>query len=75
MLGAEYAKLVDDVREGRESVLDEYGATDPAEFFAVATEAFFERPSELRARQPDLYDQLKDYYNVDPAEWIKCPAS
>lgn len=48
-------------------VLDRYGATNPAEFFAVATEAFFERSRELRMREPALYDTLKMYFRQDPA--------
>jgi len=48
-------------------VLDEYGATDPAEFFAVATESFFERPQDLQERYPRLYDELKRFYQQDPA--------
>jgi len=50
-------------------LLDEYAAEDPAEFFAVATEFFFERPRALRARHPDLYTQLRVFYRQDPAEW------
>ena len=50
------------------SALDEYGATDAAEFFAVATEAYFERPGELRARHPELYAELKRFYRVDLAD-------
>lgn len=49
------------------SVLDTYGATNPAEFFAVATEAFFERPRALKAKQPELYDQLAHFFQQDPA--------
>jgi hypothetical protein len=49
------------------SILDEYGATDPAEFFAVATEAFFEQPGLLRKRHPELYTQLSGFYRVDLA--------
>jgi Mlc titration factor MtfA (ptsG expression regulator) len=51
--------------------MDEYGATDPAEFFAVATETFFEMPVELRENDRDLYEELKAYYRVDPAEWLR----
>jgi len=54
---------------GQKDVMDDYGATNPAEFFAVATEAFFERSLALRRRHPDLYAQLQGYYNLDPAEW------
>ena len=49
------------------TVLDTYGATNPAEFFAVATEAFFERPHALRARHPELYGALGQYFRQDPA--------
>jgi Mlc titration factor MtfA (ptsG expression regulator) len=48
-------------------VLDRYGATSPAEFFAVATEAFFERSRELRDREPALYETLAMYYRQDTA--------
>jgi hypothetical protein len=56
------------LREGR-SILDDYGAHDPAEFFAVAVETFFERPREMRRRHLDLYAFLKDYFVQDPAAW------
>ena len=52
---------------GSPTVLDTYGATNPAEFFAVATETFFERPCELRAGHPELYAELKRFYCQDPA--------
>ena len=53
----------------RNSVIDEYGGASPAEFFAVATEAFFEEGQKMRKRLPELYAQLKQYYGVDPAKW------
>ena len=52
-----------------DTVLDPYGATNPAEFFAVATEAFFEKPGELAKHRPELYRELQDYYRVDPRDW------
>lgn len=64
-----YGRLRDDVAAGRGNVLNGYGATNPAEFFAVATEMFFERPDELRAHEPDLYGELSQYYRLDPAAW------
>jgi Mlc titration factor MtfA (ptsG expression regulator) len=47
--------------------LDPYGATSPAEFFAVATECFFQRPHDLRRTHPKLYDELERFYRQDPA--------
>ena len=44
-----------------------YGGTNPGEFFAVATEAFFTQPLLLDAEKPDLYDVLQTYYRQDPA--------
>jgi Mlc titration factor MtfA (ptsG expression regulator) len=51
----------------RNSLLDPYGATSEAEFFAVATECFFDRPLDLRHEHQDLYALLRDYFNQDPA--------
>lgn len=67
VLGREYAKLVEDDHLFRRTVIDKYGATDPAEFFAVVTEAFFEKPRALRAKHPELYEQLAAFYQQDPA--------
>ena len=66
---SEYERLRRDTALGRYSVLDKYGATDPAEFFAVATEAFFEKSLLLWKRHPELYGQLEAYYRQDPARW------
>jgi len=67
VFAAEYLELRRDAAQGRRSVLDDYGATDPAEFFAVATEAFFEKPLALRRKHPELYAELASYYLQDPA--------
>ncbi len=67
ILGSVYESLVDALEQDKPSVLDKYGASSPAEFFAVATEAFFLRPAELQAVHPELYSQLKLYYRQDPA--------
>lgn len=53
----------------RSTVMDTYGATNPAEFFAVATETFFEKPHQLYARRPELYTELRQYYQLDPKQW------
>ena len=64
----DFEKLRQDIRHNRQTFLDEYGATDPMEFFAVATEYFFELPRELRNHHPELYEELKFFYRQDPAE-------
>ncbi|MCB1057140.1 MAG: zinc-dependent peptidase [Acidobacteria bacterium] len=67
VLGHEYQTLIEAVDRHRPTVLDKYGATNPAEFFAVATECFFERPVPLARKNPELYDQLRSFYGRDPA--------
>lgn len=66
-LGADFDRFRRAVQRKRPEVLDEYGATDPAEFFAVATESFFETPVQLRRVYPRLYEELKKFYQQDPA--------
>lgn len=63
VMQAAYAQL----RRRRSPVLDEYGAESPGEFFPVATEAYFQRGAELRARHPELYELLRDYYLIETA--------
>ncbi|HOC42695.1 MAG TPA: zinc-dependent peptidase [Thermoanaerobaculales bacterium] len=67
---AAYEALDREVEAGRRvKALDSYGAEDEAEFFAVATESFFERGLYLKTHHPELYDVLAWYYNQDPAAW------
>jgi len=62
----------DALRDGVERwPLQPYGATNPAEFFAVATEAFFDVPAALRQHEPNLYEIMRDFYNQDPAERVR----
>jgi Mlc titration factor MtfA (ptsG expression regulator) len=63
----EFQRLVRQARFRRETVLDHYGTTSPAEFFAVASEAFFERASDVYEEAPELYAILRQYYRQDPA--------
>jgi Mlc titration factor MtfA (ptsG expression regulator) len=70
VLGGEYARLIEDIAYRRPHLLDNYAATNPAEFFAVATEFFFERPRELRAMHPELYAQLAGFFRQDPARTL-----
>jgi MtfA peptidase len=65
VLGDEFAKLADAVREGRETDIDPYGATNPAEFFAVVTEAFFGTPELLAEKHPELYTELLAFYGLE----------
>jgi Mlc titration factor MtfA (ptsG expression regulator) len=56
-----------------ETVMDPYGATNPAEFFAVATETFFEKPYQMAAHHAELFAEFKKYYRVDPRDWMEAP--
>jgi MtfA peptidase len=67
ILGREYQLLVEAADADRPTLLDKYGATNPAEFFAVVTEYFFEQPEKLKAEHPELYEELRLYYQQDPA--------
>lgn len=71
VLGAAYRRLVEAADQDDDTVtlLDPYGATDPCEFFAVASEAFFEQPARLAEDDPALYAQLQRFYRLDPARW------
>lgn len=64
---AAYDDLRDQLDRGEEPWLDPYAAEDPAEFFAVCAEMFFDVPQDLRAEYPDVYEQLKRYFKQDPA--------
>lgn len=65
----EFQRLAEDCQQGRHGFIDCYGATNEAEFFAVLTEAFFERPVPLRKHHLQLYELLRDFYRHDPAGW------
>ena len=65
VLSEEYERLRRDTADDRQSTLDEYGATNKAEFFAVATETFFEKPFQLEREHPELYGQLQQFYQQE----------
>lgn len=69
VVGREYEDLQQHVKTGMASLLDQYGATNEAEFFAVATECFFERPAQMKAQYPELYEELKEFYRQDPVTY------
>lgn len=71
VMSKEYEKLMDKALHHVDDVMDFYGATNPAEFFAVATETFFEQPQEMREKHAELYEELKEYYNLDPITWTQ----
>jgi len=70
VLQKDYKKLRHAAARNRPTFLNKYGATNPAEFFAVVTEFFFEKPKELKEIHPDLYDELKQFYQQDPAGYL-----
>ena len=65
----EFNTLQQQLSTGHQSIIDSYGATNPAEFFAVVTELFFEQPLKLQKKHAQLFQLLKDYYQLDPSEW------
>jgi Mlc titration factor MtfA (ptsG expression regulator) len=68
-LEPEYQALRAAADAGAPTFLDQYGATNPAEFFAVVTEFFFEKPRELLEKHPAIYQQLRAFHQQDPASW------
>jgi len=69
VLSKEFDELVIRANRGKNSVIDAYGTVSPAEFFAVATESFFEKPVQMKTKLPELYEQLERFYGLDPASW------
>ena len=66
---AQFNQLQRQAAYGELSLFDHYGATNPAEFFAVASEVFFEKAKAFQQQFPELYQQLRQYYQVDPIHW------
>jgi len=69
VMNQEFAALREGLARAQPSLIERYAATSPAEFFAVTTELFFEKPAALAAERPELYEQLKRCYRLDPASW------
>jgi MtfA peptidase len=69
VLSSEFASLQHKDRQGESSLFDHYGATNPAEFFAVISEVFFEQPEQLSAQHPQLYQLLSRFYRLNPLSW------
>ncbi|MCU0930088.1 MAG: zinc-dependent peptidase [Burkholderiaceae bacterium] len=69
VMNREFDALRARLARGEHGLIDAYAATSPAEFFAVASEVFFERPAALAAEHPALYEQLGRCYRLDPVTW------
>jgi len=69
VLSAEFEMLRQEADNARPTLIDQYGAKNPAEFFAVLTELFFECPMVFRDKHAALYRELKSFYRQDPATW------
>ena len=65
----EYEQLRRRAGQGARSLLDHYGASAPEEFFAVLVETFYEKPRQLERRHPELYEEMRKCFRVDPASW------
>lgn len=65
----EFRRLRLDAQRGRPTLINPYGATNKVEFFAVATECFFEMPQAMQREHPRLYDIFRRFYRQDPACW------
>jgi len=70
VLGEHCSDLIGNVQRRRKTTIDAYGATNPGEFFAVASETFFEKPRQLKKKHPELYAELQKFYHLDPVEWF-----
>ena len=73
VLSRDFANLRNEAMYQQHGVMDHYGATSPAEFFAVATETFFEKPWQMSERHAALFGELFKYYRVDPRAWLPQP--
>jgi Mlc titration factor MtfA (ptsG expression regulator) len=68
---AEFDRFCAELHAGKEGILDPYAAEHEAEFFAVASEAFFESPNALKREYPKLYGLFQGFYKQDPSQRLK----
>lgn len=71
ILGHEYKNFINSLQKNQQTLINSYGATNTAEFFAVVTELFFEKPHELKQKHPRLYSQFSEFYQQDPVQYIE----
>lgn len=69
VLTDQYNRFLTRVDNNKNKIIDDYGSVSPPEFFAVATESFFEKSRAMKEDLPALYEQLQNYYRLDPAQW------
>jgi hypothetical protein len=69
VMSREFTQHQSNASSGEETLLSHYGASSPAEFFAVCSEVFFELPQAMRYVHPALYQELSQYYRLSPADW------
>ncbi|MGI2259432.1 M90 family metallopeptidase [Shewanella sp. GXUN23E] len=69
IMNREFAQLQYCAQQELPSLFSYYGATNPAEFFAVITEVFFEQPQAFNEQHPLLYRELSHFYRLDPLTW------
>lgn len=72
---AEFTRLVQSSQRGERTLLDRYGATNHAEFFAVASECFFTRPHLMAVEHGELFAALERLFGQDPREWLPSPSN
>ncbi len=67
----EFSDLREQVSRHHRASINAYGAENPAEFFAVVSEAFFTEPAKLQRQHPELFEQLRSYYKLNPLQWFE----
>ena len=68
---SEYKSHINNIFTDKKTILRPYGTVHPAEFFAVAAEAFFEKPIKMKNNHHELYDEMKNFFLVDPVTWFQ----
>ncbi|MCH2181366.1 MAG: zinc-dependent peptidase [Mariniblastus sp.] len=66
----EFQALIHAVQNGQRTLINDYGATNKAEFFAVCTETFFEKPLLMEQQHTELFQLLARFYRLDPRKWF-----
>ena len=64
-----YERLCESVTRDEPSVFDPYGSINRAEFFAITVESFFEKPADVKLNEPQIFEQLAQYFGFDPTAW------